>query len=251
MPKRQSRAAKLARQIQDATGLRYTDVLKMCAPTWSWLALADALRTVRLADAATSLTNVAHVCAEAGAWHEAYGAIENAYYDTDYAKVERARTVCWDAAEAALNRAGFEMHSFDTDAEVYHAAFLCLSKAGTVHDGRHLARAALSVISPDPLWCSDVIRTRGRAPFTYETAISLSGPETSFAVAARQAARTMAAASAVRFSGDEQWHEAASLMVEAVWYMSVAAGLPPLHNRREYQEFHSFYMDGTLPTESL
>ncbi|MFJ3248409.1 hypothetical protein [Streptomyces sp. NPDC086782] len=250
MPKRQSRAANLARQIQDATGLRYTDALKMCAPTRSWIALADELRAAGLVDAAASLTSIASVCAEAGAWYEAYGTIENAYYDTDYPKVERASAVCGDAAEAALRRAGFETHSFDTDAEVYHAAFIALSKAGTVHDGRPLARAALNVISTDPLWCSDVIRTRGRTPFTYETATSLSGPETRLAVAARHAARAMARASAVGFSGDEQWHEAASLMVEAVWYMSVAAGLPPLHNRREYKEFLSIYMAGTLPTKS-
>ncbi|GAB2827602.1 hypothetical protein GCM10027073_65730 [Streptomyces chlorus] len=190
------------------------------------------------------------VCAEVGAWYEAYGAIENTYYDTDYARGARASTVCGDAAEAALHRAGFETHSFDTDAEVYHAAFIALSKAGTVHDCRPLARAALDVLGADPLWCSDVIRTRGRAPFTYETTISLTGPETRLAMAARHAARAMATASAVRFSGDEQWYEAASLMVEAVWYMSVAAGLPPLHNRRAYQEFYSSYMDGSLPTKS-
>ncbi|MFD5792453.1 hypothetical protein ACFWIO_02775 [Streptomyces diastatochromogenes] len=249
MPKRQTRAANLARQIQDATGLRYTDALKMCTPARSWIALADELRAVGLVAAATSLTSVAYVCAEAAAWYEAYGAIENAYYDTDYAKVDSARAVCGDAAEAALHRAGFETHSFDTDAEAYHAAFIALSKAGTVQDGRPLARAALGVISSDPLWCSDVIRTRGRAPFTYETAISFSGPDTHFAVAARHAARAMATASAVRFSGDEQWHEAASLMVEAVWYMSVAAGLPPLHNRRKYQDFYSAYLDGALPTK--
>ncbi|MEU9989905.1 hypothetical protein AB0E10_24540 [Streptomyces sp. NPDC048045] len=248
MPKRQPRAANLARQIQDATGLRYTDALTMCTPAQSWIVLADELRAVGFVGAATSLTSVAYVCAEAGAWYEAYGAVENAYYDTDYAKVERARLLCCDAAEAALHRAGFESNSFDTDAEVYHAAFIALSEAGTIHDGRRLARAALNVISPDPLWCSDVIRTRGRAPFTYETAISPSGPETHLAVAARHAARAMATASAVRFSGDEQWHEAASLMVEAVWYMSVATGLPPLHNRREYQDFYSSYMDGALPT---
>ncbi|MFC9635341.1 hypothetical protein ACFTY8_40375 [Streptomyces mirabilis] len=250
MPKRQSRAANLARQIQDATGLRYTDALKMCAPARSWIVLADELRAAGLFTTATSLTSVAYICAEAGAWYEACGAIENAYYNTDYAKVRRANAVCWDAAEASLHRAGFETHSFDTDAEVYHAAFIALSKAGTVHDGRPLARAALNVISPDLLWCSDVIRTSGRAPFTYETATSLSGPETHVAVAARHAARAMATASAVGFSGDEEWHEAAALMVEAVWYMSVAAGLPPLHNRRGYQEFYSFYMDGSLPTKS-
>ncbi|MEU3946545.1 hypothetical protein [Streptomyces sp. NPDC029526] len=240
MPKRQSRVANLARQIQYATGLRYTDALKMCAPTPSWIALVDA---------ATSRTRVAYVCAEVGAWYEAYSEVENAYYESDYAKVKRASAVCGAAAEAALHRAGFETHSFDTDAEVYHAAFISLPKAGTVQDSRRLARSALSVISSDPLWCSDVIRTRGRTPFTYRTASSLSGPKTRSAMAARHAARAMATASSIEFSGDEQWYEAACLMVEAVWYMSLAAGLPPLHNHREYHEFYSCYMDDTLTTK--
>ncbi|WP_338686536.1 hypothetical protein QD712_37605 [Streptomyces acidiscabies] len=249
MPKHQTHKARLARQIQDTTGLRYTDVLKMCGLPQEWVALADELQAVDLATAATSLRRVTRSCGEAGAWLEAHGAIESTHYGTDYTKVEKVRTACWDAAEAALNHAGFETHSFDTEAEAYHAAFLALSHAGSVHDGRRLALAALNIMSPDPLWCSDVIRTRTRTPFTYATAVSLCGPETSFAVAARHAARAMAAASAVKFSRDEDWYEAAGHMVEAVWYMSLAADFPPLHNRPEYQDFYSFQLDGTLPSE--
>lgn len=65
---------------------------------------------------------------------------------------------CSDAAEAALNRAGCEKYSYAPDAEVYHVSFLALSKAGTLPDGRALARVALDVFADDPTWCSDVIR---------------------------------------------------------------------------------------------
>ncbi|MEV7559552.1 hypothetical protein [Streptomyces sp. NPDC089795] len=92
--------------------------------------------------------------------------------------MKRAYDACEEAAEAALSRAGFDMYSDTPDAEVYHAAFLALSRAGTLPDGRALARTALNVFGDDPTWRSDVIRTRGRGPFTYETAAGPTGAET-------------------------------------------------------------------------
>ncbi|WP_053703723.1 hypothetical protein [Streptomyces sp. WM6368] len=80
-----------------------------------------------------------------------------------------------------------------------------MSKAGTLPDARSLARAALEVFADDPTLCSDVIRTRGRSPFTYDTAAGLDGPRTPTAVAARKASRAMARAAAIRFKGDEEW----------------------------------------------
>jgi hypothetical protein len=56
----------------------------------------------------------------------------------------------------------------------------------------------------------------------------------------------MAAASQVRFGTDEQWHEAAELMVAAAWHGSVAAGLPPLHHMWGFQEFYAAIMDGPV-----
>ncbi|GAB3181293.1 hypothetical protein [Streptomyces incanus] len=175
------------------------------------------------------------------------GAIEQLFYYTDNQRVQRTYGACSDAAEAALIRAGFDTHSYDTDAEVYHAAFLALSKAGTLPDGRTLARAALDVFADDPTWCSDVIRSRGRAPFTYDTAADLAGPGTSTAVAARKAARAMARAAAVARSGDEEWYEAAGIMVEVIWHAGEAAGLPPLEGRRNCQGHLRDFMGGEIP----
>ncbi|MGV9248077.1 hypothetical protein [Streptomyces sp. NPDC003710] len=246
MPKKQPRAAKVARQIQAATGIPYTDALKAYTPNGDWLALASELHAAGLIDQAASLAKTAYIWAEAGAWTEAYGVIENAYYDTEYAKVEKARSVCWGARDEVLQRAGFESLSHETDAEVYHCAYLAMSHAGTLPDGRALARAALDVIDGDPWECSDVIRAHGRTAFTYETATALTGPQTSTAIAARRSAQAMADASAVGHDGDTDWTEAAELMVKAAWHGCLAAGLPPLHERPAHQEFHADYMDGVL-----
>jgi hypothetical protein len=119
--------------------------------------------------------------------------------------------------------------------------------AGTLPDGRTLARAALDVFADGPTWCSDVIRSRGRAPFTYDTAVGLTGPGTPTAVAARKAARAMARAAAVPFNGDEEWYQAAGIMVEVMWHASEAAGLPPLEGRPNCQDDLRDFMDGEIP----
>lgn len=205
MPKKQTRAAQLARQLQAVTGLPYTRCLKMCEPSeGSWVRLARELRAAGLTEVADHLQAVDAVTTEASTWFSAGGEIEGLFYSTDNKRVQRTYDACSDAADAALNRAGFDRHSWDSDAEAYHAAFLALSKAGTLPDGRTLARAALDVFADDATWCSDVIRSRGRAPFTYDTAASLTGPGTPTAVAARKAARAMARAAAVPFNGDEE-----------------------------------------------
>jgi hypothetical protein len=248
MPKKQTRAAQLARQIQAATGLPYTRCLKMCELSEdSWARLAHALRAAGVTEAADHLLAVAVVANEAGTWFDAVGEVQDVFYTTDYDWCVRAASACSTAAEAALHRAGFETYSYDTNAEAYHAAFLALSKAGTLPDGRKLARAALDVFADDPTWCSDVIRSRGRSPFTYNTAASLTGPETPTAMAARRAARAMAAAAAVPFRGDEEWYEAAGIMVEVIWHAGDAAGLPPLAGRRNCQDHLQHSMDGEIP----
>ncbi|MFF2571185.1 hypothetical protein [Streptomyces sp. NPDC058084] len=247
MPKKQTRAQGLARQIQAVTGLPYSVCLKLCEPyAGSSVRLARELRAAGLAEAAVHLLAVEAVATEASTWVAAGGEFEQRYYYTDNARVQEVYRACSDAAEAALGRAGFETESLDTDAEVYHAAFLALSKAGTMSDGRDLARAALDVFADDPTWCSDVVRSRGRAPFTYETAAGLTGPDTPTAVAARKAARAMARAAAVRFSGDEEWYEAAGIMVEVIWHAGVAAGLPPLEGRRNCLDHLGDFMDGVI-----
>ncbi|MGW0703839.1 hypothetical protein ACWD0A_31950 [Streptomyces sp. NPDC002867] len=248
MPKKQTRAAQLARQIQAATGLPYSRCLKMCEPSeGSWGRLSRELRAAGLIEAADQLLAVDAVTTEASTWFTAGGEVEQLFYYTDNERVQRTYRACSDAAEAALNRAGFETYSYDTDAETYHAAFLALSKAGTLPDGRTLARAALDVFADDPTWCSDVIRSQGRDPFTYDTAPGLAGPGTPTAVAARKAARAMARAAAIPFRGDEEWYEAAGIMVEAIWHAGEAAGLPPLEGRKNCQDHLREFMDGEIP----
>jgi hypothetical protein len=247
MPKNQTRTQGLARQIQAATRLPYTQCLKMCEPSeGSWIRLAHALGAAGLTDAADHLLVIDAVTQEAGTWFYTVGEVQDAFYFTDYEWYERATTACSKAAEATLRRAGFDTHSYDIDAEAYHAAFLALSKAGTMLDGRALARAALDVFADDPTWCSDVIRSEGRTPFTYETAAKLVGPETPTAVAARKAARAMARAAAVPHRGDEEWYEAAGIMVEVIWHASEAAGLPPLEGRRNCQDHLKDFMNGEI-----
>lgn len=248
MPKQQPRAAQLARQIQAVTGLPYTRCLKLCEPSEdSWVGLARELRAAALIEAADHLLAVDAVTAEASTWFSAGGEIEGLFYYTDNKRVQRTYDACSDAADAALNRAGFDRHSRDTDAEAYHAAFLALSKAGELPDGRTLARAALDVFADDATWCSDVIRSRGRAPFTYDTAAGLTGPGTPTAVAARKAARAMARAAAIPFNGDEEWYEAAGIMIEVMWHAGEAAGLPPLEGRPNCQAHLRDFMDGEIP----
>ena len=248
MPKRQPRAAQLARQIQAVTGLAYARCLKMCESSeGSWVRLARELRAAGLTEAADHLLAVDAVTTEAATWFEAGGEVEGLCYPTDNERVQRTYNACSDAAETALNRAGFHMYTRDPDAEAYHAAFLALAKAGMLPDGRRLARAALDVFDDDATWCSDVIRSKGRAPFTYDTAAGLTGPGTPTAVAARRAARAMARAAAVPFSGDEEWYAAASLMVEVMWHAGEAAGLPPLEGRPDCQNHLEHFMGGEIP----
>ncbi|MDX5570704.1 hypothetical protein PYK79_55715 [Streptomyces sp. ID05-04B] len=250
MPKKQARAAQLARQIQAVTGLPYTRCLKMCEPSeGSWVRLARALRAAGLSEAAAQLLAVDAVTTEVSTWFSAGGAIEGLFYYTDNERVQRTYDACSDAADAALNRVGFVRHSWGTDAEVYHAAFLALSKVGTLPDGRALARAALDVFADGPTWCSDIIRSRGRSSFTYDTAAGLTGPGTPTAVAARKAARAMARAAAVPFNGDEEWYEAAGIMVEVIWHAGEAAGMPPLEGRPNCQHHLRNFMDGEIPQQ--
>ncbi|MET8964240.1 hypothetical protein ABZX69_33035 [Streptomyces sp. NPDC004074] len=166
MPKKQTRTAQLARRIQAATGLPYTQCLKMCQPSeGSWGRLARALRAAGLIETADQLLAVDAATTEASTWFSAGGEIEQLYYSTDNERAQRTYSACSNAAEAALNRTGFDTHSYTPDAEAYHAAFLALSKAGTLPDGRTLARAALDVFADNPTWCSDVIRSQGRSPY--------------------------------------------------------------------------------------
>ncbi|MFF4205744.1 hypothetical protein ACFYZ8_34410 [Streptomyces sp. NPDC001668] len=246
MPKFQSRFASAARRIQATTGITYTDVLHLIVPDPRELRLADELRRAGLVDAANALVSVTIASAESTAWYDAYGAIENACYETDPQKVKDMGAACREGAEAVMRRAGFADTVFGPDAEVFHAAFLALFRAGAVPDGRRLARAALGVFDCDPLLCSDIIRTTGRRPFAYRIARELTGPSTATAVAARKAALAMAAASDVRTGDDRYWYEAAELMVGAAWYGSVAAGRTPLHKMREFQSFYETMMSGPV-----
>ncbi|MGI5255411.1 hypothetical protein [Actinacidiphila glaucinigra] len=245
MPKNSTRAAALARRIQAATGvIRYTDALSLFTPDKASLALAAELGAAGLADAAKDLVSITYVCAEARAWFEAYGVIERAFYGTDYSKVRQIGDICSQTGEAVLRRAGFEPMSMDADAEVYHLAFLALSHAGSITSGQRLVRAALQVFD-EPLMCSDIVRSQGRDPFSYASAAALSGPDVPAAVAARTAARAMAAAAHVPFRGDEEWHEAAAHMAVTVWHACVAAGLPPLEGFAGFRDFLPDLMDGT------
>ncbi|MFD4767281.1 hypothetical protein [Streptomyces niveus] len=250
MPKKQPRAAQLARQIQATTGLPYTDCLKLCdLPETDWALLARELRQAGLIEAADDLHALDAVNNEAGTWITAATEIEHRHHYTDSAKVRRTYDVCIDAAEAAFNRAGSEWGTLDIDAEAFHAAYLALKKAGTLHDGRTLARAALDVFGDDPLGCSDIIRSQGRCgrpSFTYDTAATLTGPDTPTAVAARKAARTMAYAAATPFRGDEEWYEAAGIMVEVIWHAGEAAGSSPLLNHPNCQEHLHDFMDNEI-----
>ncbi|MFE7838756.1 hypothetical protein ACFU53_22730 [Streptomyces sp. NPDC057474] len=230
------------------TGLPYTRCLKLCEPSEaSWVRLARELRAAGLIEVADRLLAVDAVTKGVSTWFSAGGAIEGIYYDTDHERVQQTYAACSDAADAALSRAGSDRDSWGADAEACHAAFLALSKAGTPPDGRPLARAARDMFADDATWCSDVIRSRGRAAFTYDTAAGLTGPGTPTAVAARKAARAMARAAAVLFNGDEEWYEAAGIMVEVMWHAGEAAGLPPLEGRPNCQDHLRDFMDGEIP----
>jgi hypothetical protein len=244
MPKFQSRFAGAARRIQATTGLDYTHVLRLLVPDRSELRLAEELRHAGLVEAANTLVGITVTCAESTAWYDAYGEIERAYYETDPKRVKDMGVACTQGAESVLRRAGFTDTAFGPEAEVFHAAFLALRQAGAVPDGRRLAAAALGVLDCEPLLCSDIIRTRGRRPFAYRSAIEFTGPDTASAVAARKAARAMATASEVPSGDDRYWYEAAELMVGAAWYGSVAAGRPPLHKLREFESFYNTMMNG-------
>lgn len=248
MSKKQSRAAQLARGIQHATGLPYTRCLKMCEPSeGSWSRLAHELRTAGLIEAADHLLAVDGVATQAGIWFAACGEAEAAYRDTDSEQCGRAISACCDAAEAALHRGSFDTHSYDTEAEAFHSAFIALSKAGELPNGRPLAQAALGVFPDDPTWCSDVIRSRGRSPFTYTSAAHIIGPTTATAAAARKAACAMARAAAIPFKGDEEWYEAAGIMTEAIWHASEAAGLSPLQGHPNCRGHLQNFMNGEIP----
>lgn len=246
MPKFQTVAARVAREIQGAIGLKYTRALRLFAPSQTSLALADELRAAGLSKAAEDLVDVELVCAVSGMWADAYAVIEEECWITDPEKVVRARSLCREAGNAVMRRVGFPDSGFMPGAEIYHAAFLALSRAGSVLDGRSLARAALDVFDGDPLMCSDIIRTSGRQPFTYESAAELDGPATPGAAPARMAARAMAAASRIGSSCDEQWYRAAEFMVSAAWYGGVAAGCPPLHDLPAFQDFLEVVMIGSV-----
>ncbi|MFH8257824.1 hypothetical protein [Streptomyces roseolus] len=57
----------------------------------------------------------------------------------------------------------------------------------------------------------------------------------------------MARAAAVRFSGDEEWMEAAGIMVEVIWHADVAAGLTPLEGRPNCRNHLRYDMNGEVP----
>ncbi|MCX4546987.1 hypothetical protein [Streptomyces sp. NBC_01565] len=57
----------------------------------------------------------------------------------------------------------------------------------------------------------------------------------------------MAHAAAISFKGDEEWYEAAGIMIEVIWHASEAAGLPPLEGRPNCQDHLRDFMDGEIP----
>ncbi|WP_328940249.1 hypothetical protein OG259_00030 [Streptomyces sp. NBC_00250] len=59
----------------------------------------------------------------------------------------------------------------------------------------------------------------------------------------------MARAAAVRFCGDEEWMEAAGIMVEVIWHAGEAAGLSPLEGRPNCQDHLLESMDGEIPQD--
>jgi hypothetical protein len=250
MPKFQSLAARVARQIQAASGMKYTRALRLFAPVQEELDLAAELRTAGLTGAADNLTRITLTRAESWMWIEAYAEIESEFFDTDLKRVRTMETVCQEAAGEVMRREGFESTGYEPSAEAYHTAFLALSHAGAVPDGQRLASAAIGVFDADPLECSDIIRSSGRRPFTYDSAVQLTGPGTPTAVAARKAARALAAASQVPERGDKEWCAAAGLVVAAVWHGSVAAGFPPLFDRPGFRYFFTSDMESSLPEQA-
>ncbi|MFI0966570.1 hypothetical protein ACH4S8_35085 [Streptomyces sp. NPDC021080] len=62
-------------------------------------------------------------------------------------------------------------------------------------------------------------------------------------MAARKVARTVT----VPISGDQEWYEAAGVMVEVIWHASEAAGLPPLEGRQNCQDCLRDSMGGEVP----
>lgn len=66
-------------------------------------------------------------------------------------------------------------------------------------------------------------------------------------MAVRKAAHATARAASVPRSGDEEWYEAAGIMVEVIWHAGEAAELPPLEGRRNCQDHLRHFMDGEIP----
>ncbi|MEU9198401.1 hypothetical protein [Streptomyces hundungensis] len=108
MPKKQTRAAQLARRIQHATGPPHTRCLKMCGSSeGSWERLARELRTAGLIEAVDHLLAVDGVATQTNARFHAAVEAEDAYYAADYEQCGRAGNAYLDAAKAALHR-GFQ-----------------------------------------------------------------------------------------------------------------------------------------------
>lgn len=227
MPRKQSKAAKMARRFQREGDPRtYTALLR--AVRGPEAAFVTALGTAGLATEQRAYESVLRYRAKLRVLDDVYGQAEVARYEESRAGITSPRYL---ALARAADEAGQALEAcvggdpYADDREVLHIAARALAHAGAVTDGRLLAEATSRVL-PAPedthqfLWLSDAIRHGGQLNLP-----PLDGPPTPRATAARQAAELIAAASRIRFCGDEEWTACAQLLEDAVVLTRSAAAM--------------------------
>ncbi|MFE2262559.1 hypothetical protein [Streptomyces griseosporeus] len=250
MPKRQSTAAKKARNQQRATGGKYTELLRnQSSPE---LRLAAVLRTIgqqglaERIDAAMApdpeYDRLEEIYAEAealsyGAWQR----LDDAPSHTPAVERRRLRAEA-ERRAAALKEAkaalepywlDYELHLHDDDHLLIRGVVLMLAHAGKAANPAPFAQAAADALhaAGDWLWLSDAIRYLGtprrrdaRVPEWLSLVDALTGPDAPQQASAREACRLLAEAARMPSRGDEDWTACAELTESAAALARAAAG---------------------------
>ncbi|MEV5433175.1 hypothetical protein [Streptomyces sp. NPDC052701] len=237
MPKR-STAARRAREVQLATGVKYTAALRR--PQRLCEVLYAAVRAERMGWAVSRLEDVLRAERRRAPYLAEAERLEGLIYDGYERLSEAERQTLRAQADTALRLAGAydgdDGDPWDEAREVLWVAGAALERAGSVEDGRRLAAAAAVVLGQaDSCLLSDWVRCPGRARSRSGCSFvgcqceamdrHLAGPGTWWARAARAGVRALARAARVPYTGnDEEWTEAAELLEEALRHARVAAG---------------------------
>ncbi|MFJ4679247.1 hypothetical protein [Kitasatospora sp. NPDC088783] len=234
MPKKQSTAARNARARQATTGepyttaLRATQALQPGSPRQAEAFLAALLSIVGEQPAAavlerhmdidrrSELLTAAYVRADR-AVHHARNAPPHVLGELK-AALDEADRACLDWCEQRQPQAPF------------YAAYIALCHAGQSTDPQQIAAVACAVLGGPDLdfgvaeeFSDDIRGWYGGGWPQQEPLRDLSGPDTPQSTAARQAAERLYEARNTPSRGDEDWHHAAELIIEAGRLAAVAA----------------------------